>query len=231
MTEKPAILDAIKSRVYWHVVLRPHVHDERRVALADLPDAIRKIAVLYRGWAFPHVNDRVEFEYGENYVQQAVDLEHHREFWRVYQSGQFVFFGGEWTDWRDRSSFLPAHQNWKPMQALHVLYVLFRLTEVFEFCSRWATSPLGDSSLLLKVSVANIKGCELLLEDPRRAPLMGSYRASTNEFKREFPLGRDDILVDAWGRARGAANELFQQFGWKPGPDLLKELQDELHKP
>ena len=92
MTE---LLTEIKSRGYWRIVVRPQSFVEERLEYASLLDVIGSTSVRIRGWDFPHLGREEEIERQKDYVGTRVTWSSYREYWRFYQSGQFVYLGGD----------------------------------------------------------------------------------------------------------------------------------------
>src|SRR5438552_1376329 len=111
----PNLDEEIRKRGFWEVTIRPATFRERRIDnIMDLSDIVRRAAVSWRGWDFPHVDRREGAEIHEDFIAQPTRFEHLVEVWRLYQSGQFFHLSGISDDWRDRSSFWPAPEGWQP---------------------------------------------------------------------------------------------------------------------
>ncbi len=87
MTER---LDKIHSTGYWRVHIRPTQFETTRVeSLARCHEILGDSSVRLRGWDYPHLGHR-ELANGEDWVESGADFRGHVEYWRFYQSGQFV---------------------------------------------------------------------------------------------------------------------------------------------
>jgi hypothetical protein len=80
---------------HWRVLFRPESYERERIArLADCLRIVERSQVRLRGWDFPHVSHRPEERgTGENWVASWSSFMGHLEYWRFYQSTQFVYLG------------------------------------------------------------------------------------------------------------------------------------------
>ena len=93
------ILEKIKTRGYWQIVIRPQKFlKERVLSLPNLVKSIEENKVSYRGWDFPHLTLH-EMHRDLDYIQMSTIFLEINETWRFYQSGQFAFFRGLSEDW------------------------------------------------------------------------------------------------------------------------------------
>src|SRR5207302_263360 len=120
--QEQTTLAKLRTRGYWHVVIRPTSFEERHISdSADLFPIVEKNSVQLRGWDYPHIDIRRPPDRGSDWVGQECDWEHEIEVWRLYQSGQFVHDFALAGDWRDQSDFWPAEPGWSP--GAHLYYV------------------------------------------------------------------------------------------------------------
>src|ERR1700693_4619104 len=77
---------------HWRVNVRPATYKAERIpSLSSCFDIVRKTKVSLRGWDYPHLSNRTnEQGIGRNWVAAWSDFWGHLEYWRFYQSGQFM---------------------------------------------------------------------------------------------------------------------------------------------
>ena len=77
---------------HWRVNLRPERYEPELIpTLAECLKAVEQCRVALRGWDFPTLsNSQEEREFGENYVASWTAFMEEIEYWRFYQSGQFL---------------------------------------------------------------------------------------------------------------------------------------------
>ena len=86
----PNVVSGLTQNPHMRVVIRPSHHDEHAIpSLFECKKIIRRTSVSLRGWDFPQVGREQDMVQGNNYIGCAInfiDL----EYWRFYQSGQFI---------------------------------------------------------------------------------------------------------------------------------------------
>lgn len=93
------IRDVIKTRGYYHTVIRPFpVEPDRYERPANLKDVLVRNEVRIQGWSYPPVI-RDELIPAGDYLHSGVSFEGFKEYYRLYFSGQFAHLRGFWEDW------------------------------------------------------------------------------------------------------------------------------------
>lgn len=218
----------IRERGHWDVVVRPTAFPEEPLRRDELFSFVERSRVSLRGWDFPHIdlNDTPIVEV--DWVGQLSDWEHHREIWRQYRSGQFVWIGGIPFEWRDRSNWWPPTKGWAANQWLGVGDVIATFTEVAEFASKLSRHLVSSPSLTVNITLRKAAGRILLVDSVNRVPLMRAYRASADDIPIERRLSEADLVGDVRRHAAEMAKELFEFFSWRPQDGLLEDLQREI---
>lgn len=219
----------IRTRGYWHVIIRPATYDPDLVPYVELEQLIASTRVLIRGWDLPHVEDPNPIQRGSTWVGRDVAWDYHLEVWRLYQSGQFVHLNSLRNDWHDRSTLSPPSAGWQAGTTLGVGDALYTLGEYYEFASRFSLALPGDGALTVHLRLQNLAGRELTVDDPNRAGFLSSRRTQMEMFdtgEREFTV--DQLVADPRNLAVETARELFARFGWDASPDLLRDHLEEL---
>lgn len=219
-----SLVERIKSRGWWLVVIRPTRFDGRHIAERDsLWPLLERCVVSLRGWNFPHTDQRPAASISSNAIGQDIDWEHHLETRRFYQSGQFVHLSGLMDDWRDRLRIWPATNGWRPCAILPVVDTVSRLSEICEFAARLALGDAGDERMYLEVRLGGLADRALRDESRGHDPVFttGSERAGIGEFVAIREYARDELIADARSIAGRLARDLFQQFGWNVPSELL----------
>ena len=223
------ILDRIKSRGYWKVVIRPTTFVEQRVAdRSALLSIIERNSVDLKGWSFPHVDSLVEIEKGPDWIGQEISRDPVLELWRFYQSGQFVHYLGIPEDWRTGAHQWPLSGNGVHRGMLDVAGVVLQLTEIYEFAARFCFTQAVDNGIFLEITVDNIEDHFLYL--PEIGSQEGSEISKTGSPGIDYAicLSNIEIVAEARELSLWPALELFRSFQWDPGVDFVRELQLEL---
>jgi hypothetical protein len=153
-----------------------------------------------------------------------------KEFWRFYQSGQFIHFLGCIEDWlaEDVTLFGPSKfANIKPHSILDVTNTLYTLTEIYEFASRLAGKNLFDTSLQIDIQLHGMKNRKLSMALTPQRFFRGEYICSISDLPNppititvgEIIGGRHDLSLDH-------ALWIFKRFNWNfPNVGILKQDQ------
>lgn len=221
------LAEKIRSRGYWRLVIRPVAFDPTAIPYDGLGDVIRSVQVQMRGWNLPHF--REPLTYGEDWIGQASQFEHHLEEWRYYTSGQFADFIAFASDWRDESLLRPASKKWEPGRETPIWESLFRFTEFFELAARLALKHTASDRIVVRVETHGLQDRALVVDDQRRSEFFEPYVAAIDSFPFEAEYRRDDLVASARAEAVRAVRELFFRFGWTSVTEsLLADYQREL---
>lgn len=224
-------INKLRSRGHWRVVIRPaNFIKERIPEILDLQPILEKVAVSLRGWDFPHIDHKSSPKIGDDWVEQAIDWERYVEFWRMYQSGQFLHLDGFKEDWAEQTVVLGGGTEWKAGSALTVVGTIFRFTEIFELASRLSVTAAGDQSMHISITLNGLKDRQLWSEDIMTRLGQSNSVATIDSFPFEQQCTQSELTAGAWELALKPALDLFQRFGWKVGIDTLRELQAQLRR-
>ena len=229
------LLEEIKSRGYWHVVIRPEGFVEERIpTLAECQELVERNQVRCRGWYFPHFSvDHIHL--GLDYVELAITfLGSINETWRFYQSGLFVLYRGLREDWISEDTWWPPQQkpNIEPGTRLDILSALYQLSEVYEFAARLAQVGIFDNRLLLAVNLVGTEGRQLFFWPSSKydfPPLLLPPRECEI---REIPREKTLDVADFVARSREYSFQhflwLMERFGFDASPDIFEGDQEKL---
>jgi hypothetical protein len=92
---------------------------------------LERVKVSLRGWDFPHIDYKVKQLIYKNWIEQSFDWYIYVEFWRFYQSGQFIYLDGNREDWFGQKTFAQA-ESWPADTRLAAISSLYRFAEIFE---------------------------------------------------------------------------------------------------
>ena len=218
------MLEKIKSKGYWRVLVRPQAFDPELVPYGELTNLLRKSAVDLRGWDFPHVLDENPNK-EKNYVYLDTDFDGIVESWRFYQSGQFIHYAGIISDWRDTKN-ASLNQYGK---VLGVIDTVGRYTDIFEFSSRLARSIPKIGDLEIEIILRGLRD-RFLVNEASPIGLRGQHVADLDEFSSPQAKAYSEAELTARPRelALQAALELFRRFGWNSTEVNLRAIQERI---
>jgi hypothetical protein len=221
------LIDKIKSRGYWNVEIKPVRYDAQCLPdISSLLPIIEKSSVQLRGWDFPHIDTQRPTRIDIDWIEQSIDWQHIISTWRFHQSGQFIFIGGNFNDWRDQSGFWPADEDWQPNVYLDIEDAIFTFAEIFEFTARLSMTSDCYEKVNIKIDIGNIANRFLHLG----RGTFPKYRGQIEHFPFEIEVEREELLACTKKITLQASRELFLRFGYDISIDRLREWQNQLLK-
>jgi hypothetical protein len=217
------ITDKIRSRGYEEVEIRPLRFKEDRIAYPELATILESSRVQLAGWDFPHIGRDKEIKRGGDWYGGESQWEHRIEACRLYQSGLLVDLRGFSWDWRDESDWWPKSEGWRPDNVISVGDVVYRFLEVHLLAANLASTSAGDEVMSVKMTLANLKGRELIF-DPRRAVFFETHRTDMETYALSHDYPRADLTANARALALREAGLFFERFGWSTTVERLSEL-------
>jgi hypothetical protein len=159
---------------------------------------------------------------------QPSDWNGYVEYWRFYQSGQFIHLDGFSEDWVEESEFHDPDNVWPAGQRLGVFGTLFRFTEIFELASRLSLTPAGDAGMSISIKLSGLQDRQLWWDKKGRKCFNGKYSASIDEFEFDDVLSSATLIASGWDIAADQTTELFRRFGWNPPSEVVLDMRSKL---
>lgn len=213
-----SIVEKIKGRGYWRVNFQPV--QLKNLSLDECEEIVRKHSVKLRGWDYPHFPQRKGKDTGlgrtQNYCQGWIDWWAHKEFWRLYKSGQFIHYTALIEDWFEEDGwFSELAKTIAPNTTLNVIgSVEYQAVEIFEFLSRLTAAGLYNEGVNVSISLINLENRILRIEDNMRVPFHSERKTIATKYVYEKKFTKSEIV----GNTRDLAVELslgiFDVFGW-----------------
>jgi len=165
------------------------------------------------------------------------DFDGHFEYWRFYQSTQFLYLGSvrEVTEprWSAEVRDLMKWQTHGEADIasvpgfVHVTNLIYNVTEMFEFAARLAQAGVYAEPLTVNVSLIDIRGFMLAAEHTRS--WRASFVATENELAYEITLPPYEIISSSAECAVRCIVWMFERFGWlKPNLEMIRADQQKL---
>lgn len=236
MSEKVGLPVPVTEHPYWRVNIRPEVYNPRAIpSRRDCLRLVEKNAVRFRGWDYPHLSHRPEEQSrGNSWVGSWASFSGHNEYWRLYQSAQFIhlFSVRESTQpaWRQQlQSEMEAHLSHYPDIAwdsipgfLDILNTIYCVSEVVEFAARLAQSGAYTGRIELTVELHGVR--DFVLSAPWQRAWSEFYQASEDTLGNTWHLAVADLLADTVRPTLDIVMWLFEGFGWMDPPvEVLKK--------
>lgn len=223
------IVSRVQQRGYWYVIVRPASVRTDLLAFTDLDGLVRDVAVSRRNWGpLPWLaHPAIQGIRGTDWVGGGVEADVIRQAWQLYQSGQFRAVMGVFEDWRDESAMLSAGPEWRSGQVLPVSQTIVQISYAYEFAGRLASRLLsrGVDQLSVEVTLKNVQSRALLSD--RGLPFMEVRRGPEEDIVMPHRLIVSELIAEWNSLAIGCSLELFARFGWRPTPQMIRDLQAE----
>lgn len=223
---------------HWRVNFRPAAYNPNRLGtLAECVDVLRKTQVRLRGWDFPVIPQESTLGFGDTWVAGSSDFMGHLEYWRFYQSTQFLYLGSvrevtepEWET-RIREAMKRRARGTVDVDGvpgfLSLTESIYNVTEYFEFAARLAQAQIYVDPVTIAISVKGVAGFMLAAEPSRTWTT--DYVAHDSELNYTKTFAPADLIAGAADHSLTCALRLFERFGWlKPNVDALRTDQQKL---
>lgn len=159
------ILNKIKSRGYWEIRFQPlQLGDLQK--LSDCLEVVEKSQVRLN-WSFPWIprrNDEKErLHLSDRCYEAESEWGARKEFWRMYQSEQFIMYSALTEDWYEEDSFRKNLADKYPSGKFVTLYasIIHLITQCVSFSERLAGQGLYKNGLKITMTLNKTRGRQL----------------------------------------------------------------------
>lgn len=243
MKEKFELPVPVLQYPHWRVNFRLIEYKEQLIpTLGKCFEIIEKNKLSLRGWDYPHLSKRdTERGQGNNWVASWSDFMGHYEYWRFYQSGQFIHLfsvrEATETEWRkkleaDMRSHL-SHMgdiNWEKVPGfISIISFIYNVTEIYEFAARLCQSQIYSGIINIKIELKGIKG--FVLSAPWERAWHSYYAASEDVLANSNDFESDQLVATSKEAALKSIIWFFERFGWlNPSENVISHDQENLIK-
>ena len=229
--ERPALPVPVLDEPHWRVNFRPDEYDPELIpTLAECFRLVEQTSVRFRGWPYPYLSPD-ERRRRANRVESWTNNEYAIEYWRLYQSGQFLhLFTFSENNPRNQHQQQLLRRTYGPQTPGYVdfLGLLYTVTEIFEFATRLCQKELYRGSLEITIELEDIEGFRLWSPDPaRHVPY--EWVSHEPELSKSWSFPSAKLIANSAEYALDAAIWFFERFDWEdPSKDVLRREQQEL---
>ena len=224
---------------HWHVKLQSGTFNAELVeSLTSCFSVIEKTKVRLGGWEYPYLNPERKYrEQGNNWVGSWIDFVGHMEYWRLYQSGQFLHLfavreclDSHWHDKLDASirqnlSHLQDFDWSKVTGYLDIQNLNSTISEIFEFAARLTQHGILEGTVAINIELRKSSG--LLLATSAWRLWNIACRASEDTLGRTWNISADELVGNSAEFALNTTKWFLERFGWMdPNMDSMKKDQD-----
>jgi len=229
------LLAEIKSRGYWRIEMHSTEYQDKRLPTRRaMQDLLNSTTVSLRGWPYPYFRAE-EATYNGKWLEGQVSARWgNKEYWRLYDSGQWIHYLSLSGAWIPREELF---QGRSPLPAqrpgyLHVRGdVLFTLTAILRFAVGLAQGGVLNPTAFLSIQLHNTHDYILFESFKRVWFSIHEYVNPSNtpiEQQRSISVGQLSAVADQI--ALETAIKVFEVFGWVPSEDGIRWLAEEQKK-
>lgn len=226
------VLEQIRSRGYWRIVVRPSKFVGNRVGtLGDLDRILRSNTVSLRGWDFPHLDHQNPIVRASDSLSQATAYGQNLGAWSMFKSGKFICERGLISDWQDRP-YPGLTFNRDPIQPGEIFFVeepAWHVLETMELASRLATSDVGAGSMVVELEIHGLRGRSLRASGPdRRLHFHDRRTCDQDQWVWRRQLSRSELVTNARALTVEASLGLMELLHWDPEPGHLTRVFEQI---
>ncbi|HEX6083426.1 MAG TPA: hypothetical protein VF266_02810 [Thermoanaerobaculia bacterium] len=223
---------------HWRVNYRPSAYVAGKVpTLDECWEILQRTTVRLGGWPFPRIPVRdSDRDYGDGWIAGWSNSSSRVEYWRFYQSTQFLYLGNprEVADPQQMSELRSAMTSNTDSPSdlesvpgfLSITNSVETITKFFEFAARLAQARVYVDPITIDISIKGIAGFMLAAESKW---WWTDYVARQAEFRYEKTIAPAELVAAAAEHAIQCAVWLFGRFGWaKPNVDAIRTDQQKL---
>ena len=226
------LLEEIKSRGYWRVEIHSTEYQEKRLSSrAAMQNLLSGATVSLRGWPYPYFRAE-ETTYNGKWLEGQVKWSFYREYWRLYESGQWLHFKGLYGAWLTREILFEGRSPLPPQHAGYLAVrgdILYTLTEIFRFAVGLAQGGVLDPTAFLSIQLHNTRDC-MLFESFERFFHYKYVNQSDRPIEQQHNLPVSELSGVADQMALEMAIKIFSVFDWVPSEAAVRTLAEDQKK-
>lgn len=228
----------------WRVLFRPQEYKEDLIpSLSKCFEIIEKTKLSLRGWDYPHLSRKdTNRGQGNNWVASWAEFMGQYEYWRFYQSGQFLhlFSVREATeiefkeklkaDIKSHRIFSDNEIDWESVPGfLSIINFIYIITEIYEFAARLCQAQIYAGVLNIQIDIKGIKG--FVLTAPWERAWHSYYAASQDVLSKSQEIETEQLVAASKDFSLSTIVWFFERFGWmSPSEMVIRQDQEKLIK-
>lgn len=226
------VLDEIRNGPHWKVVIRPQSFEKERVrTLNECWAVVEESQVWLRGRPYPRIDDGNR-GMGEDWIASWTESSGRNEYWRFFQSGQFVHYFGfreDMPSWRSEADRRYGSCSPEPNGYLDLDNALYTCTAIFKFTEQLMTADaIGPRAIppVVRIGMHDIRNRTLFAASPWLLP---DHRHATEErLENSWQVDWIGLMDHPAQQAREATRWFLERFGLRLPDMVLKPDQEKL---
>jgi len=183
------------------------------------------------------INTQEEREFGENYVASWTAFMGEIEYWRFYQSGQFLHLHAiEEAVSADLRKQLEAAAKRNPLHSnvdsnqiggfISLMSFYYRIIEIVEFATRLCQRGIYKDHLTITIELKKIRNFVLTAE-PSRLWFRLLHQCKQESLGHSWRFHSTELVASSSQASLRIAKWFFERFGWlDPSDELLRREQE-----
>lgn len=220
------LIDKIKQTGYWKVIIRPAVFENSRLSnLEACKTIIQSCKVSLRGWDYPHIDKKGITISGNDNIESYCDWPDGDffEYWRFYQSGQFIHYFSIREDYQIDEEEIKKIQRrnlTKSNKFLSIISTLYSVTEIFVFAQGLAIKDILGDTIEISIELGNSEGRELFFWGNFSRHLDRKYICTFRDENLMIKriIQKEELIANYDKLALDACLEIFKKFNWTQVP-------------
>jgi hypothetical protein len=233
----PTLPVPVLDHPHWRVNMRPLPYEPERIpSLGAGFELIQSTKLSLRGWDYPHLSHKPhQRATGNRWIAAWSDFMSHVEYWRFYQSGQFLYLAAvrEAVEPQWRAQLRHAAEshgsyvdmNWDTVPGyFSLLNFLYTVTEIIEFAARLAQRGVYPGEIALAIELRKVSGF-VLTPDLDRA-WSGVRQTFEPNIGRTWNYESKDLVAASAEIGIQVSAWFFERLGWlDPSVEVLRRDQ------
>lgn len=218
------LINKIKKRGYWKVTIRPNKYKSDLIStLPECKELIKESKVLLRGWDYPHIGKEGIKNSSDNSIHSYCDWEEGPtfEYWRFYQTGQFVHYFNMIEDLRINEQKKKEFQDEagkKVDKFLSILSTLYSVTEIYQFSSRLFSNIKDVDGVEIIIELHDVNNRMLIFWDHfgryLSRPYICEFSNGVLTVGKGEIINKDDLINNYEELALDTTIKIFHKFNW-----------------
>jgi len=240
----PDLINEIKSKGYWRVVIRPSesYYKSDRIALEKLSEIVDNNQIQLRGWYYPHIDQGDVSVSSQNSIASGcTGFEGIFEYWEFFTSGQFAHLFSIKEDYiidepKKEQILKSIFYNRTPPADLdkffEVVSAIYRFTEIHLFAANLVQleqyKDVGEFEI--SITIHGVNNRLLFFWDWGRdlsMPYVCKLKDDQISFNAKYR--KEDLIAKCNDIALEKAITTFKMFNWSnPSPQVIRGDQERL---
>jgi hypothetical protein len=219
----------ILQKPYWQIIIRPESYQSQLIpSITSCSQLIERTRVRLGGWSYPcQIFHPSLSARGSSWIAGWIDDDSMTcpEYWRMYQSGQFVHFLNFWSQSGDElkkiNYYLQQFSSYGVQKNVpgyvSIPDIIFNMTGMYEFAARLCESNVYRGMVTFHIKLVDIR--DFVLAQPKSwFGFNGVHQATENLLEHSTSVSSADLVANSHGLAINSVVWFAERFGWDDPP-------------